>query len=286
MRKILSLLFAALLPLAGFAAAPVYQSNGICRFILCDYNLSAENEAKIDLIVADLLKRHEEVFNFTNSNLRINIRLFGRFDDYAQFAKTNFQGFGSAQLNQNISNLAGYYSYHDKEVVTWRQRDPTYLANNILHECSHAIMHQQFRVLPIWLDEGCAVYFSFPAFMRSAGAQERLKYQWFVLKKWLDEKSLPNLRTFLNLPPDQFRAEDPDRTYPISWSLFQLLASTPENRAAMNKMILDFQNQNPFDHDCAELMDKYYPGGVAKLEKDWHLWIIHGAANVLGTKSP
>jgi len=280
-KKWLSLLFVALLPLLSQAAV-YYQGNGICHFILHDYYLPEENEAKIDFIVADLLKRHEELFNFTNSNLRVRIHIFGRFDDYANFARTNFSGFESVELSQNISNLAGYFSFRNNEVITWRQRDPTYFANNILHECSHAIMHQQFRVLPIWLDEGCAEYFSFPAFMRSTNAQERLEWNWFELKKWLDENSLPDLKTFLNLPPTEFRAQDQARTYPISWSLFQFLASTPENRAVMNKMILQFQNQNPFDHDCAVLLEKDYPGGVAKLEKDWHAWIARGAKNVLG----
>jgi len=124
----------------------------------------------------------------------VRIRIFGTFEDYSRYASTNHHGFEHESLS--ISNLAGYYSQRDNEVVTWRQRDPTYLANNILHECSHAIMHQQFRVLPIWLDEGCAVYFSFPVFMRDAADDRRLKYQWHELKKWMDGGSLPDLRNF------------------------------------------------------------------------------------------
>src|ERR1041385_372416 len=118
------MLFTALLPLSLSASAPIYQGSGICHFILHDYYLPQENEAKIDFIVADLLKRHEELFGFTNSELRIRIRIFGRFDDYAQFARTNFSRFETAQLAGNISNLAGYFSSGNNEVVTWRQRDP------------------------------------------------------------------------------------------------------------------------------------------------------------------
>jgi hypothetical protein len=278
-------LFALLFPAALPASQPFYQGNGLCHFILHDYYLPVENEYKIDFIVTDLLKRHEEIFNFTpNPDLRVRIRIFGKFEDYAEFASTNLNESGGEHLSQNISNLAGYFSMRDNEVVTWRQRDPTYLANNILHECSHAIMHQQFRMLPIWLDEGCAVYFSFPNFMRSESSVQRLDYQWFILKKWLDEGSLPALRGFLNLTPPEFRAQDAGRTYPISWSLFQFLASTPENRAVMNGMILQFQDQDPRKTDCAGLLDKSYPGGVAKMEKDWHAWIERGAKNVPGTK--
>jgi hypothetical protein len=283
-KKWLPVLFVVLFPLALLAdiGTPVYQGNGLCRFILQRYYLSRANEDKINFIVADLLQRHEEAFNFTASpDLHVRIRIFGQFKDYEQFARTN-GSFENQNALASLSNLAGYYSGRDREVVTWRQNDPTYLANNILHECSHAIMHQEFRVLPIWLDEGCAVYFSFPAFMRSESSARRLDYQWHELKQWLDEGSLPDLRRFLNLNPPQFRALDPSRTYPISWSLFQFLMGTPERRQAMNEMIREYQTQNPSTVDCAKLLGASYPGGLAKMEKDWHAWIARGAVNVLG----
>lgn len=269
------------LPAAG---APVFQGSGLCQFILQSYPLPKANEDKINFIIADLLKRHEEAFGFvTETNFRVHIRIFGRFEDYRQFALTNQTSFEDAG---SISNLAGYYSGRDEEVVTWRQRDPTYLANNILHECSHAIMHHQFRALPIWLDEGCAVYFEFPAFMRSAAALQRLYGQWYQLKLWNAEHSLPELRTFLNLSPEEFRAMDPARSYLAGWSLFQLLMSTPENRLALNALILNYQKLGPTPPNCALLLNRFYPGGLARMEKDWRAWIVRGSANVLRGLEP
>jgi hypothetical protein len=273
-----------LLALGGISAAPpVIQGQGLCRFVLHDYPLPKANEDKINFIIADLLKRHEEAFGFTNDpDFRVRIRIFGRFEDYRKFALTNSANIETAT---SISNLAGYYSGRDQEVVTWRQRDPTYLANNILHECSHAIMHHQFRALPLWLDEGCAVYFQYPAFMRGEAARQRLQGQWYQLKQWNDEKSLPDLRTFLNLSPEQFRALDPARSYLTGWSIFQLLMSTSERRRALNAMILEYQQPAPTPPDCAQLLNRFYPGGLARMEKDWRLWIAGGAANVLGAKT-
>lgn len=262
------------------AAPPVAQGRGLCQFILHDYPLPKANEDKINFIIADLLKRHEEVFGFTaDPNFRIRIRIFGRFEDYRRFALINLTSGDDAA---SISNLAGYYSGRDQEVVTWRQRDTTYLANNILHECSHAIMHHQFRSLPLWLDEGCAVYFQFPAFMRSESAVQRLQGQWYQLKQWNDEKSLPDLRTFLNLNPKEFRALDPARSYLAGWSVFQLLMSTPSHRRALNAMVLAYQKPGNTPPDCAQLLNQFYPGGLVRMEKDWHLWITSGAANILG----
>jgi hypothetical protein len=274
-----------LLALGGVSAAPpVIQGQGLCRFILHDYPLSKANEDKINFIIADLLKRHEEAFGFTNDpDFRIRIRIFGRFEDYRKFALTNQANIETAS---SISNLAGYYSGRDQEVVTWRQRDPTYLANNILHECSHAMMHHQFRALPLWLDEGCAVYYQFPAFMRSESALQRLQGQWYQLKQWNDERSLPGLRTFLNLNPEEFRALDPTRSYLTGWSIFQLLMSTPDRRRALNAMIFNYQKPGATPPDCALLLNQFYPGGLARMEKDWHQWVASGSANVLGNSPP
>jgi hypothetical protein len=282
-KKRLGLILAFLFPLALLAqsGAPTWQGDGLCRFILNRYPLTAENEGKINFIIGDLLQRHETAFGFTpDPDFHIHIRIFGRFQDYQQFAITNHSGFENEVAS--LTNLAGYYSGRNQEVVTWRQHDPTYLANNILHECSHAIMHHEFRALPIWLDEGCAVYFQFPAFMRSASAVQRLNGQWYEMKHWQDEGSLPKLRQFLNLSPPEFRAMDPARAYTVSWSIFQLLMCTPENRQAMNTMIREYQRPGATPPDCAALLDKAYPGGLAKMETDWQFWIKQGAMNVLG----
>ena len=264
-------------------ATPGFYGDGLCRFSLHQYVLPKANADKINLIVGDLLRRHEAAFNFTASpDLHVRIHIFGTFEGYRNFAMTNHTGFEHENLS--ITNIAGYYSQRNNEVVTWRQRDPTYLANNILHECSHAIMHQQFHELPIWLDEGCAVYFSFPVYMRDAQDDLALRSRWYVLRKWLGEGKLPELRRFLNLTPPEFRQEDAQMTYPVSWSIFQLLMSTPENRRALNAMVVEFQRPGAQPADCVPMLNKYYPGGVAKMDKDWRGWIARGAANVLGAE--
>ena len=62
-------------------ATPGFRGDGLCRFALNQYALPKVNEDKINLIVADLLKRHEAAFNFTASpDLHVRIRIFGTFE--------------------------------------------------------------------------------------------------------------------------------------------------------------------------------------------------------------
>jgi hypothetical protein len=272
-------------PARGDTNQPTPQVHGICQFILHAYPLSKSDAAKINFVVADLVKRQSEAFGFeTDTNLQIRIRMFGRYADYCQFGSTNHGTAGGESLGTGITNLAGYYSSGNNEVVTWRQKDPSYLANNILHECSHAISHSQYHVIPIWLNEGCAVYFSFPLFLRDASDTRKLNARWARMKKYLDEGALPGIAQFVNLNPAEFRTLPQDRAYVLSWSLFQLLMSKPENRKAMSEMMRRLQQTGTPPADCAKLLDEWYPGGVAKMEKDWREWIARGAANVLPTR--
>ena len=98
---------------------PAMPENGVCQFLLHHYALSAKDQTTINLIIADLVKQHEQAFDFTHhGDLRIQIRIFGREADYRQFALTN-----NARLEEwlfYITNVAGYYSVRDREVVTWR----------------------------------------------------------------------------------------------------------------------------------------------------------------------
>ncbi|HMP81345.1 MAG TPA: DUF1570 domain-containing protein [Verrucomicrobiota bacterium] len=278
------LIFALWLASPALAAtnAPVLQGDGVCRFILHDYPLTKTNEAVINFVVTDLLKRHERAFDFNaRTNLRVVIRIFGRFDDFRDHIRSNSDGFGELPSSMEITNLAGVYSIRDREVVTWRQHDPAYFANNLLHECSHAIMNQQFRVLPLWVMEGTAEFFSFPQYMRDAKDQRRLMGRWLQLKESLDNGSLPRLEEFLKTSDTEFRAMKPEQSYLASWSLIQFFQSNAANRKALNDMIRALQRPDVTLADCPKLLARGYAGGLAKMEKDWHAWITRGAASVL-----
>jgi hypothetical protein len=269
------------LPLLADANAAVARGNGICQFILQDFELSRTSEASANMAVSNLLKQLQGALDFTTrTNLHIRVRVFGRFEEFRDYSTAHRGPRDGEYAGVALSNLAGYYSPRTREVVTWAQKDRSFFGNSLLHECTHAILNQQFEKVPIWLNEGCAVNFSFPKYMRDRSDKMLLISQWLLLQKYLNEGSLPNLRTFLNLSDRDFRALQGERSYPVSWSLFQLLMSTPERRRAMNQMLKGYQKQDDSKPDCAMLLEKSYPGGLAKMEKDWREWITRGVAGM------
>jgi hypothetical protein len=216
------------------------------------------------------------------------MRIFGKFDDYARF--TTNQGINVPGLSRaGLTNLAGYYSRRSKELVTWRQQVNTTFGNVLLHEASHAIMDAHFRRTPQWLLEGCAEYFAYPPDMQDARDVRSLKVRWGLLNIWLRDGKLASLPSFVNLKQSDWDMLDIDRAYITSWSIFQFLASSEANRGVTRKLLTarDGTRDNPrgLETAGASVLEKEYPGGLKKLEADWHRWITQTGARLFPAKS-
>ncbi len=261
---------------------PRDQGESLCRFILHHYTVSPQTEAEVNLVVAKAIRQHEELFGFQlPRDFHVTIRIFGRYDDYERFAETNHHSVGMASARVS-TNLAGYYSRATKEVVTWKPPHPDLLGNYLLHECSHAIMNAHFHRIPIWLSEGCAEYFASPHYMQHADDVNSLKYRWARLSLWLREKELPPLGEFLDLDEVEWHKLNTERAYTVSWSVFQLLMSTPQNRQLTRELMQELQGSWRMKMDCTGFLDQHYPGGTKRLEQNWHAWIQQAAPRVLG----
>ena len=283
----------ALLALALLgAAAPVraadeneaeFKGEGICRFALHEYQLPPRNEAAINRIVSEALKKQEKLFAFkAPEGFQVRMRIFGRFADFERYTRTNRHAQQFVQNWQSLTNLGGYYSVRERQVITWRQRHPTHLANTLLHEASHAILHSAYRRVPIWLSEGSATYFAYPRGIQDDRDVGNLQYRWAKLNVLLRAKQLPAPRTVLNWSEEEWMGLDPGLTYTVGWSLFQLLVSTPQRQEVLQQYLRELQRLRRRDIDLAEVFASLYPGGIAQLEKDWHGWIAKGGARVLG----
>ena len=278
---VLALNFSQPLKASASTNAPIVRVSGLCKFILHDYQLSKSSEASVNMVVKDLLKKLQNSFEFTTTtNPTICIRVFGAFEDFRDFAQKSRGPRDGEHAGVVMSNLAGYYSLNTREVVMWQQKDRMFFGNSLLHECSHAIMHDKFRHVPIWLDEGCAVHFAFPPYMQDPSDRQMLISHRLLMNRYLSRDKLPELRAFLNMSDNEFRGMPSESSYQVSWSLFEFLITTPQRRKAMNQMLKRIQATDMTHADCARLLDEAYPGGLVRMEKDWRDWIIRSAGTV------
>lgn len=262
-----------------------YQGAGLCQFALEGYVLAPQVEKSINQVVQRLLDQHKAMFKFeARSEFHLRMRIFGRFEDYARFATNT--GLNLPGLSQaGLTNLAGYYSRNTKELVTWRQQVHSNFGNVLLHEASHAIMDAHFRSSPQWLLEGCAEYFAYPPDMQDAGDKRNLRIRWGLLNVWLRDGNLASLPAFVNLTQADWDKLDIDRVYVISWSIFQFLASTEVNRVVLRDLLAARRGPRREESGPAERLDTEYPGGLKKLETDWHRWIVQTGQRLFPEKS-
>jgi hypothetical protein len=260
-----------------------FKGQGLCHFALHEYQLSARTEAAMNRVVSEALKKHEKLFAFKAAeDFHVRVRIFGRFADYEQYTRTNRHAQQFVKNMQSLTNLGGYYSQREQQVVTWRQQHPSHLANTLLHEASHAILHSAFRRVPIWLSEGSATYFAYPRGIQDDRDVGSLQYRWAKLNVLLRAKQLPAPRAILNWTDEEWMRQDPVLTYTVAWSLFQLMMSTPQRQEGLQQYLREIQRLRRREVDLAEVFAPHYTGGLVQLEKDWHGWIARGGAKVLG----
>ena len=258
----------------GPGAERVVQSSyGLCRFVLQDYDLKPAVQQSIDQVVRRLISQHQATFRLEpRADFRFNMRIFGRFEDYQRFT-TNGEFRIPGLRPMNLTNLLGYYSPESKELVTWRQQVGKKFGHVLLHESSHAIMDAHFRRVPIWLAEGCAEYFAYPPDMRDASDTKTLRTRWGLLSLWLRDGKLAPLRTFLDLDHAAWDKLDLTKAYITAWSLFQFLVSSDRNKEITRGFLREIQTERGREIGSAAKLDRDYPGGLARLETEWHQWI-------------
>ena len=263
-------------------AADSFQGIGLCRFLLVDYALPPATEASVNQVVTDSLHKQEAVFGFKASpDFHVKVRIYGRFADFESYTRTNRLAQQLVQNTRSLTNLGGYYAHRNRQIVTWRQRHPSDLANTLLHESCHAILDSAFRRIPIWLAEGSATYFAYPHHLQDDRDVGTIHYRWAKLNVMLRDNQLMTSKSLLNLSETEWMKLDPGVSYTMAWSMFQLLMSTPARQEALRRYVRELQTAER-EADGAGVMEGIYPGGVTQLDKDWHDWIAKAGARVLG----
>ena len=271
-------------PARFLAALPLsdsdFKGGGRCQFAVHGFTLSPQTERAIGDSVQKLVEQHQAVFGFRlHPDFRLRIRVFGEFKDYTN-ATLSYYWTNAAErraFQGDLINVAGYYTPATKEIVTWRQYLPGSLGTTLLHEAGHAILDAHYEDVPLWMLEGSAEYFAFALHPPGEVNQILLRQRWTLLNRWLKEGSLLSLEALMNADNLEFKRLNPEKSYAMSWSLFQLLMSSEVNRRAMLTLLRERQAPAAGDLESAGQMERLYPGGLKRLETDWHLWIRAGA---------
>ncbi len=120
-------------------------------------------------------------------------------------------------------------------VYAYRHRD---LAIDLRHECTHALLHTNLPMVPLWLDEGLAEYFEMPIEQRAFDHPHFKKLRWN-----LRFGMIPNIES---LEAYQDLAEMGGAEYRFAWAWvhFMLHGPLPVHRTLVH-YLADIRRGNP-----------------------------------------
>ena len=112
------------------------------------------------------------------------------------------------------------------------------LAIDLRHECTHALLHANLSMVPLWLDEGLAEYFEMPADMRAFDHPHFKKLRWN-----LRFGMVPNIES-LEACQDLSEMGGPEYRFSWAWVHFMLHGPLPVHRALVH-YLADIRRGNP-----------------------------------------
>ncbi|QDS99820.1 hypothetical protein [Adhaeretor mobilis] len=122
---------------------------------------------------------------------------------------------------------ASVYAYQHKE-----------LSVDLRHECTHALLHSNLAMVPLWLDEGLAEYFEMPATQRAFGHPHLSRLRWDLrLGRIRKINSLEQARDLREMGPAEYR-------FAWAWTHFMLHGPAVAHRTLV-AFLTDIRRGNP-----------------------------------------
>lgn len=183
-------------------------------------------------------------------------------DDSGEFAKR----YGGSNVP------AGFYRHQTRKAVVSGSGKTEHIQRTAIHESSHAILGDQARRAPKWLNEGLAEYFEVLA--AGAGGAEIPTQPWRrqQLARAVESDATWSVEALLQSRASQWarlRGRSLHLAYDQAWSLVSFLMEDPDRRGVVRAML----EGGGAGTNSAAAIEQHYPGGVKALDRDWRRWL-------------
>lgn len=153
-------------------------------------------------------------------------------------------------------------------VFAYRHRE---LGVDLRHECTHALLHADLAMLPLWLDEGLAEYFEAPASDRAFGHPHLASVRWRLRLRGIgDLERLEQKRELQDLGLSDYRAA-------WAWVHFMLHGPRPASEALWS-YLGDIRRGEP-PGDLSTRLEAALPSVDSRLAEHFRGWDRIGLDN-------
>lgn len=149
-------------------------------------------------------------------------------------------------------------------------------------ELSQRITTAQLEHAPPWFREGLAEYY---ALLEVRGPVSLVKANGQYMEV-LSKARPPSLDDLFSLDDSAWH-EGGDPPYSMqAWSLIYFLLQSRHGRYALQDMVRWAEDNPENGNAMIVALDRAYPGGLVKLERDWHEWMVAAPLNVARLSRP
>ena len=187
--------------------------------------------------------------------------------------KKSYEAYGRQELGKNIESILGYYSFSTNRIAMYdllegRRYGSLHQINSLLrtertvatviHEATHQIafnsgLHQRFAAIPLWLNEGLAIYFETPDLSSYRGWKTIGKVNQVRLGQFRKYARQREADSLLSLISSDARFRQPGlatEAYAESWAFCYFLIRThPKEFAEYLKLL---QKKEPLGEDSPQ----------------------------------
>lgn len=221
------------------------------QFHCHNWTLTEDEKAKIQKVAEYEAAYFEEVFGRWQKPT-IRMHFYGDEKDFIRAQRRS--------VTRIISETGIYNPISNKIlVVKWSR----FMATSY-HELSHAIYHHYSHVRPNWIDEGMAEYFKSATFdsLGNITLHEN-SFRRKDMKKYVTDSCF-TIRNALSASSGKFHNSKDSINYnSMSWGIVYFLCT--QHDGIFRRILFDTSRLYV---RSAKAIDKYYPGGVRRLEKD------------------
>lgn len=232
-----------------------------------DHKLPVNTREKVDVAVSKIFEVYEDNLQLgLKGDPFIKVKIFksqAAFQEYRQL------------LAPKLETNTGFYVSRLNEASVWQNRNFDAMLNVITHECSHAILNYEIGFTPTWLNEGLAEYFeSMHIFGQAIVVPPHPQWD-AILKELAASDKLPKLDDYFKLQGQDWYKfnKNSNLSYAIGWSLVFYLMSTQEGQQVLANIIRAAAEDQFGSLNNQQLIENHYYGGVARLEKNWSIWL-------------
>jgi len=150
-------------------------------------------------------------------------------------------------------NRATVFAYRHKE-----------MAIDLRHECTHALLHADLPMLPLWLDEGLAEYFEAPAAERAFENPHARSLRWNM--------QLGVVRGLESLEKKNELEQLTRRDYQFAWAWTHFLLHGPESATQQLWAYLSAIRRGEPPGDMSARIEAVLPGSKRQLVRHFRSW--------------